>query len=257
MTCYHGGKQRLGKTLAEIIVDTSLEIAEDNRFEIEGYCEPFCGMLGVYQHIPELFESEGCEPEGCEEEGVDRLKYLAGDGNGSVIKMWQDSQRGWTPPTTCSETKYNKMKNSKSDSALKGFIGHQYSFGGQWFNGYAPKYGKTNLSVKASKNVRDISIELKMVKFKHCDYKQFSNLSGYVIYCDPPYENSHCKYILDFDTKQFWAWCERMSKYNIIFISNYYAPKGTTVIYRNSHKLTGNAHRMNTDNRRIEKLYLM
>jgi hypothetical protein len=113
MTAYHGGKQRLGKTLAEIIVDTSLEIAEDNRFELKGYCEPFCGMLGVYQHIPELFEPEGCEPlrsgcepegcepEGCEEEGIgNRIKYLAGDGNGSVIMMWQAAQKGWKPPTT-------------------------------------------------------------------------------------------------------------------------------------------------------------
>ena len=32
-------------------------------------CEPFCGMLGVYQHIPSLFD----------EEGLANLKYLAGD----------------------------------------------------------------------------------------------------------------------------------------------------------------------------------
>ncbi len=76
MTAYHGGKQRLGKKLAEIIVDTSLDIVEDENWEIKGYCEPFCGMLGVYRHIPDFFEEE------CYD-----LKYLAGDANGSVIKM--------------------------------------------------------------------------------------------------------------------------------------------------------------------------
>lgn len=55
MTAYHGGKQRLGKKLAEIIVDTSLDIVEDENWEIKGYCEPFCGMLGVYRHIPDFF----------------------------------------------------------------------------------------------------------------------------------------------------------------------------------------------------------
>jgi hypothetical protein len=108
MTSYHGGKQRLGKQLAEIIVDTSLDIAEEEDFDIVGYCEPFCGMLGVYRHIPEFFE----------EESYDNLTYLAGDGNGSVIKMWKAAQNGWKPPTICSEKTYNKLKNSP-DSALK------------------------------------------------------------------------------------------------------------------------------------------
>jgi hypothetical protein len=77
-------------------------------------------MLGVYKHIPELFE----------EEGYDDLKYLAGDGNGSVIKMWKAAQKGWKPPNTCSEKKFFDLKYSNADSAEKGYIGHQYSFGG-------------------------------------------------------------------------------------------------------------------------------
>jgi DNA adenine methylase len=96
-----------------------------------------------------------------------------------------------------------------------------------------------------------------MVKFKHCDYRQFSNLSGYVIYCDPPYENSKCEYNSDFDNKQFWDWCDLMSKCNIIFISNYKAPKGTHVIYSKVYKITGDSNRMKKGNKRIEKLYLM
>ena len=59
MTSYHGGKQRIGKQLAEIIVDESIGVVEGDEFDIKGYCEPFCGMLGVYRYIPGLFEEEG------------------------------------------------------------------------------------------------------------------------------------------------------------------------------------------------------
>ncbi len=58
MTVYHGGKQRIGKQLAKVIVQESLDIADDEGWSIKGYCEPFCGMLGVYQHIPELYNEK-------------------------------------------------------------------------------------------------------------------------------------------------------------------------------------------------------
>ena len=159
MTAYHGGKQRIGKKLAEVIVDESIDIAEEERFEIKGYCEPFCGMLGVYRYIPELFE----------EEGFDELDYLAGDTNGSVIAMWKAAQKGWKPPITCSEAKYNKLKNAK-DSAMRGFVGHQCSFGGQFFNGYSKKYDATKNPEKASKRVIKIGDDLSDVKFNKTHY---------------------------------------------------------------------------------------
>ena len=53
MTSYHGGKQKIGKKIANIIYEESILIEEETGFKIKGYCEPFCGMLGVYQHIPE------------------------------------------------------------------------------------------------------------------------------------------------------------------------------------------------------------
>ena len=226
MTSYHGGKQRLGKQLAEIIVDTSLDIAEEEDFDIVGYCEPFCGMLGVYRHIPEFFE----------EESYDNLTYLAGDGNGSVIKMWKAAQNGWKPPTICSEKTYNKLKNSP-DSALKGFIGHQCSFGGQWFKGFAQKWDKTKNPKKSSERVKNIALNLSDVKFKKKDYNYFSSLKNFVIYCDPPYCDTYCRYNNNnFDSKKFWDWCKDMSKDNIVFISEYQKPRNIkgSVIYSNS-----------------------
>ena len=81
-------KTKIGKKLAEIITEEALAISEDEDFVIKGYCEPFCGMLGVYRHVPDFFE----------EEGETNLSYKAGDYNKSVVKMWQAAKKGWKPP---------------------------------------------------------------------------------------------------------------------------------------------------------------
>ena len=250
MTAYHGGKQRIGKQLAEVIVDESIYIAEEENFKIKGYCEPFCGMLGVYRYIPQLFE----------EVGLTRLKYKAGDINESVIKMWKAAQKGWKPPTTVSEKEYNRLKKSKRTSPKKGYVGHQYSFAGQWYNGYAPRYGKNPSSIKASKNVQNISKILHAVQFEAASFKKFSRLKGFVIYCDPPYENTVSGLkgtYLDktFNIVEFWDWCLEMAKNNIVFVSSYEAPKGIEEIYTSTHRLTGNSHTRKTNNKRTEKLF--
>ena len=56
MTLYAGGKKRIGEEIANVIYD----ISNESNFKIKGYCEPFCGMMGVYQHIPELWKSTRC-----------------------------------------------------------------------------------------------------------------------------------------------------------------------------------------------------
>jgi len=245
MCCYNGGKQRIGKRLSSVIADESLDIEDEYDFKIKGYCEPFCGMLGVYKHIPDLFEDH--KP---------KLKYKAGDINKSVIKMWQSSQKGWKPPTLVNESEYNRLKKSTTDSALKGYVGHQYSYGGQYFEGYAPKYGKSKDTTAASNNVSNISKILKDVIFKPGIYTQYSNLKGYIIYCDPPYPNTYYKHYgkVDFDHDDFWNWCRKMSKDNIVFVSSYTAPKDFEEIFSSSHKLSG----ANIEIRkRIEKLFLI
>ena len=227
MTAYHGGKQRIGKQLAEVIVDISMEISEDDGFKIKGYCEPFCGMLGVYRHIPELFE----------EEGLDRLTYKAGDFNASVIAMWKAAQRGWKPPHKATREEYEKFKTTPSSSARKGFIGHACSYGGIYLSSYQPANCKS--LPHASQSVQRIAEELYDVNFSSGDYTVFSNLRGYIIYCDPPYTNDknknnsyydESKNLLKFDHKKFWTWCNKMAENNLVFVTEFKAPKGTQVI---------------------------
>lgn len=238
MTSYHGGKQRIGLRIAK-----QIHSIHENKHKSIGYCEPFCGMLGVYQHIPDLFNQ--------------KMSYLAGDTNDSVIRMWKRAQKKWKPPTTCTKDEYDRLKVSSS-SALKGYIGHQYSFGGQYFMGYAPLYGKTVDSSKASTKVVSIAKKLSTATFSTGSYTQYSNLSNFIIYCDPPYQNTSQRYkVMDgFDSEEFWDWCRMMSKKNIIFVSCYIAPNDFTEVASFSHKLTGIIH-SNADKNRTEKLYYL
>ena len=207
-------------------------------------------MLGVYQHIPTLFD----------EEGLKNIKYKAGDTNKSVIMMWKASQKGWKPPSKVSEKRYNQLKNS-SDSEEKGFVGHQYSFGGQYFKGYVPKYGKTNSYPRAVNKVVNISKKLCDVTFSSGSYTQYTNLKNYVIYCDPPYNNREQCYKNSFNSEKFYEWCRKMAKHNIVFISEYKAPKDFEEIFRKTTKVTGKSisekYGKGKHTKRIEKLYLI
>jgi len=225
MTSYHGGKQKIGKKLANIIYDFSVN-KDETDFNIEGYCEPFCGMLGVYQHIPELFKDY-------------KLTYQAGDINESVIKMWKSVYKGWIPPKSCSRETFNLIKYDGKTSNIKGFIGHQCTYRGVFLDSY---FNKPNSAIKkASENISNISNKLNNISFSSKNYTQYSNLENYIIYCDPPYANTEQRYYkgdgyvnkLSFDNTEFLIWCRKMSKNNIIFMSEYNAPSDFKKIYTN------------------------
>ena len=113
MTSYHGGKQRIGAQIAQIIHDTVSRVEVQTGIKFKGYVEPFCGMLGVYQHILKLFR-----------EHKPKLKYRARDINESVIQMWNAVKEGWEPPTRCSRKRFYELKGNGKSSPEKGFLVH-------------------------------------------------------------------------------------------------------------------------------------
>lgn len=211
MTLYHGGKQKIGKEIASIIQQATDEVT------YVGYCEPFCGMLGVFQHIPALLKCKS---------------YLAGDAQESVIKMWKAAQKGWVPPRYhVSKEEFDRLSETPNSSALKGFVGNQYGMRGKYFKTYLNRNGS-----KASDNVVRIANIIGDTKFSNNDYTQYSNLKYYIIYCDPPYKKQNSYYGEQhdkryFDNSSFWEWCRKMSEYNYVFISEYEAPEDFECIW--------------------------
>ena len=227
MTYYPGGKKIKGKDISEIIYKTCKYVEENNNFKIRGYCEPFCGMLGVYQHIPELYSQD-----------YPKLKYKAGDKNPYIIKLWKGLQSGWKPPNTCNEKEYYDMKQSNDTSLKSIFIGFACSFRGMFRNTFAPKYNIKKQSIDSV----NIARKLKDVDFKTGDYTIFSNLKGYIIYCDPPYNGTRSRYHYEdhydtsFDYKKFIDWCYKMRENNLVFISEYNKPSKDAVLLWNKGK---------------------
>ena len=63
---------------------------------------------------------------------------------------------------------------------------------------------------------------LNEVKATNKSYHTFSDVSGAILYLDPPYEGSHQKgYINQFDSQEFYDWAFEIAKNNIVIISSY------------------------------------
>lgn len=244
MTAYHGGKSRHGKCIAEIIN----KIYDKYTGNIQGYIVPFCGMCGVYRHITDLLPKS--------------FKYIASDNHKSLILMWKELQDGWKPPKDCSIAKYNKLKKDHNPSAERGYIGFTFGFAGQFFCGsHVRTYG--NKHADNSEKISNIAIQqLDSVKFYNRDYTFYDTdkFKNYIFYCDPPYSNKlTCRYYGDdnklqsFDSEKFWNWCRKMSKYNIVIISEYNAPSDFIPIYEFDSKRCINNKIQKPE---IEKLYI-
>ena len=64
--------------------------------------------------------------------------------------------------------------------------------------------------------------QLNKIKATNKSYHDFSEVSGAILYLDPPYEWSSQKgYINSFDSQEFYDWAFEMAKNNIVIISSY------------------------------------
>ena len=226
MTAYHGGKARIGEILAKVMYQECIK----RDFCPIGYCEPFCGMLGVYQHIVQLFAN-------MEKICGYKMKYLASDINTSLILMWKSVQKGWKPPTKMvTEEEFFMLKYNGQSSAIKGYVGHFYGYMGRYFVPF--RHARTQKeSLNQSQKIIRIAEKLKQVRFTHGSYKKTSHLKNFIIYLDGPYEEFAAYYDeggkrrTKFDQLEFWDWCRKMTKHNLLFISAYSAPSDFIEIF--------------------------
>lgn len=229
MTVYAGGKQAIGKEIASVINDM-------NPRGTKPYWEPFVGMCGVMQHIS--------------------AKQRAGsDIHHEVIEMWRALQEGWNPPTTCTEKQYLALKgNKKANPALRAFWGHGMSYGGTYFGAFRPKFSEYDKGAagRAWRGVMKVLPKVQDVDFFTAPYDEVDipkNVSG-IIYCDPPYANTQKvgnRSTEAFDSKKFWDWVRRQSKYHTVIVSEQTAPKDFVSIWEKDRhlKLSNNAARQN------------
>jgi len=212
---YPGGKARNAKEIADYI----------NRvIGTVPYLEPFCGALSV-----------GCK--------VIAERKTMSDVDTYMISMWRAVQNGWQPPIDVSEEMYMAIRknNEEYPKELVAFVRHACSYaavGGV----YARNKRGTNYALRGFKGLMKKKPFLKRMNFFECSYTHWANVTGAVIYCDPPYRDTAQEYRVnkreDFDSDSFWEQVKLWASNNTVFISELSAPEwvGEPIHQFNLHK---------------------
>lgn len=215
---YLGGKQRLGKYIAPVLLDLWDLYEQVFNTKLTTYFEPFCGSLGVLKNMT----------------GV-KAKIIANDYHPDLIEMWKEVKEGtFVYPKSISEEEYLEAKKLPSPNAYKAFVGFGMSFGGRFFGAYSQKYlndKPEDFCKEMTNSLKRIAPLIQKVKFTNKDYTDFKPKKMF-IYCDPPYAfNKYpIKYRRDtkkydvFDNDKFWEVMREWSKENMVVISEITAP---------------------------------
>ena len=123
---------------------------------------------------------------------------------------------------------------SKETSDLKYNLAKEIIENHDVFNGYkkTETFKKATYNAKQENDKRVQQLErlgqleqlqqLNKIKATNKSYHDFSDISGAILYLDPPYEGSSQKgYINSFDSQEFYDWAFKMAKNNIVIISSY------------------------------------
>jgi DNA adenine methylase len=102
----------------------------------------------------------------------------------------------------------------------------------KWFGGYAGIVHTKidtyrNYYEEAVKNLLKQKDDIKDIKFISTDYLTLNEtkMKNWVIYCDPPYQDTTKYNNIGFEYDVFWQWVRDTSKNNFVFVSEYNAPK--------------------------------
>ena len=131
---------------------------------------------------------------------------------------------------------YSKVISDLKYNLAKEIIGNHDVFGGyrqtetykkvtsgldwNWFN----TKPETQQQLEQLERLRQLKRlqQVNKVKATNKSYQDFSEVSGAILYLDPPYEGTSQKsYINSFDSQEFYDWAFEMAKTNIVIISSY------------------------------------
>ena len=231
-----GSKNRIAKFILPIM------IKEANEKGITNWIEPFVGGANMIDKVPKSFERLGID---INEHTIMALV---------AIRDMVDEL-----PKDVSEEYYKSLKGTESNP-ITSWIRFGCSFGGKFENGYARgltnKGFPRNYSLESNKNAQKQTINLQGIKFIHGSYDEIcSNDVNCLIYCDPPYKGTTSYKTNIFDHDKFWDWCRKMSKNNLVFVSEYNAPDDFECIWSGEVKTNFASQRKEATHNAVEKLF--
>lgn len=232
---YVGSKNRISKQLAPIIQS----YIDDN--DIKAYWEPFVGGANMIDKIK------------CE-------RRVASDIHPYLIALLKQAQIDVSCfPETISKEEYKAVRSNPSEYPdwYVGLVGFCASYNSKWFGGYAnnvkTKTGIVrNYTDEAIRNLVKQAPQLKGIIFYQWDYRDITGIKNVVIYCDPPYQYTTKYSTGDFDYEEFYEWMRKMSKDNIVLVSEYNMPDDFECIWE--QELTCTLDK-NKRSKRVERLF--
>ena len=215
-------------------------ILNHSQFDSMHFVEPFCG----YCHITHAIRG--------------KRSYQISDNEPLLICLLQAIQRGDAlPPIDKSE--YQTLKHQLEITLKRAVAAYQYSFNGKRFGGFTHYYKRPNgridnmvasrakhyARLHASKAFHSATITCR-------DYRSLCPRDS-LVYLDPPYADC-TNYGTTFDSTELWRIAEEWSKVNIVFVSEYTAPRGWTVVASKPKQVTlAGGHKQSM---RLEKLFI-
>ena len=141
------------------------------------------------------------------------------------------------------------------------------------FNGYkqTETYKKATYNAKQENDKRLQQLErlgqleqlqqlqkLNKIKATNKSYHDFSEVSGAILYLDPPYEGSNQKgYTNSFDSQEFYDWAFEIAKTNIVIISSYSISDERFEVVYSFDKARGTLQGGRSNKAKNEKLFMV
>ena len=238
---YQGSKNRLAKYIIPILQ----KYIDDNG--IETYIEPFCGGANIIDKI----RCKNKIASDFNEDLISLLKYVQRDNDLKIA------------PEKCSFEHYSDVRGNRSTGKYPkeyvALIGYCASYGGRYFDGGYGRDSKCGRSIYSERvaNLKEQAPNLKEIVFLCEDYKEYSNqgIKNALFYLDPPYKGTKQYSKQSIDYEEFYDFCRRLSKDNIVVISEYSMPDDFICIWQKERKVLQKSDRT-TGDKAVEKLFI-
>ena len=179
-----------------------------------------------------------------------------------LVNSFGNNKMGYLYSKETSDLKYNLAKEiiekhdvfngyKQTETYKKVTSGPEWD----WFNAKA----EDNRTLGQLKHLQQVDRlqQVNKIKATNKSYHDFSEVSGAVLYLDPPYEGtSQDSYINSFDSQEFYNWAFEIAKNNIVIISSYsISDERFEVVY--SFDKARSTFQSGTRNNKCEKLFMV
>lgn len=236
-----GSKARIAKYILPIIQKRLVD------YDIHTYIEPFAGGMNMIDKVQ------------CDNK-------IASDNNKYLIEIFRNLSQIQDLPDFITKEHYsevrecfNKGLNIYPDWYI-GAVGFLASYNGRFFDGgysgivHTKANTERNYYDEAKRNLLEQIHKLQNVSFQYGDYEElYFDKEDCLFYCDIPYKDvKQYGTSKNFNYDRFWNWAEKMSKNNIILVSEHQAPDNWECIWSQEVKRTiDNTKRVKA----VEKLF--